>query len=81
MYGVYYHFNNLRFGKSRNIDDCSAANVVVSFVSSEFMKCRLPKGSLDHPTNRVAEASVSSEEEEEDDPTETWKSLKVAAYI
>ena len=43
MYGFYHHFNNLRFNKSRNLNDYSAAHVVVSFVSSELMKCRLLK--------------------------------------
>ena len=43
MYGFYYHFNNLRFKKSQNVKECSAAHEVISFVSSETFKCRLLK--------------------------------------
>ena len=41
MYGFYYQFSNLRFGKTQNVNDCSAAHVVVYVVSSEMLKCRL----------------------------------------
>ena len=36
MYGFYYHVNNPRFNKSQNINDSSAANVVVDFLSSDY---------------------------------------------
>ena len=51
MYGVYYHFNNLRFGKSQSVNDWSAAatHVVILFVSSEILNCRFLKLLLDHP--------------------------------
>ena len=39
MYGFYYNFKNLHFRKSQNIDDCSAAHVVICFISSEVLKC------------------------------------------
>ena len=51
MYGFYSHFNNPRFDKSQNIDDSSAANVGISFVSSEHLKCRLLRLLSDHPMN------------------------------
>ena len=37
MYEFYYHFNNLRFKRTQNINACSAAHVVISFVSSDIM--------------------------------------------
>ena len=43
MYGFYYHFNNLRFRKPQAINDCSAAHVVISSLSSEIITCRLLK--------------------------------------
>ena len=43
MYGFNHHFNNQRLNKSQNLNDCLAAHVVVSFVSSESMTCRLLK--------------------------------------
>ena len=54
MCGFYYHFNNLRFNKSQNINDSSAAHAVISFASSEHLKCRLLKWLLDHPTESVS---------------------------
>ena len=51
MYRFYYHFNNLHFNKTQHINDLTAANVVVSFVSSELLKCRLSTWLLDHPMN------------------------------
>ena len=35
---MYNQFNNLHFNKSQNLDDFSAARVVVSFISSELVK-------------------------------------------
>ena len=37
------HFNNLRFNKSQNINDLSAAHVAVLFDLRESMQCRLLK--------------------------------------
>ena len=51
-YEVYYHFNNLRFNNSQNLNDVSAAHEVVCFVPSENLKCRLLKWWLDHPTTK-----------------------------
>ena len=49
MSGFYYNFNNLRFKTTQNINELSAAYVVVWFVSGGIMKRRLLKWSLDHP--------------------------------
>ena len=49
MYGVYYHFNNLRFRESQHVIEFSAAHVVTYCASSEIMKCRLLKRFLNHP--------------------------------
>ena len=38
MFGFSYHFNNLRFTQSQNLNDRSAAHVVSLFVSSEILK-------------------------------------------
>ena len=35
--------------QTRHVNDCSAAHVAISFVSSENMKCRLLNWLLDHP--------------------------------
>ena len=51
VYGCYYHFNNLRFKKSQNLNYYSAAHVVVDCVSSWILKCRLLTWLLDHPTS------------------------------
>ena len=53
MYGFYYHFNNLRFKQTQQINDCSAAHVVIPFVSSKHLRCRLLKWMLDHPTSHA----------------------------
>ena len=53
MYGFYNHFNNLRFKKTRNLDDYSAAHVVISFVSREIMICRLLKLLLAQPMTYI----------------------------
>ena len=50
MYGFCSHFINLRFKQTQFINDRSAAQVVVLFVSSGSMKCRSLKWLLDHPT-------------------------------
>ena len=47
MYVFYYNFNNLRFNKSHNTNDFSAANALIYFVLSELMQCRLFKLLLD----------------------------------
>ena len=41
MHGCYGHFNNLRFRISQHINSHSAAHVLIGFVSSELMTCRL----------------------------------------
>ena len=46
--GFYHHFNNLCFRKRTSMT-CSAAHVVISFVSSDILRCRLLKWLLDHP--------------------------------
>ena len=51
VYGFCYHFNDLLFSKTQHINDNSAAHVVVSFVSSEILKCRSLKLLLDLPMN------------------------------
>ena len=43
MRGFYYHFSNLCFNKSQNLNEFSAAHVAISFVSSEIMRFRLLK--------------------------------------
>lgn len=43
MYGFYHTLNNLRFRKSQNVNDLSAAPVDIPVASSEIMKCRLSK--------------------------------------
>ena len=58
MYGFYYHFNNLRFNKSHDINDLLAAHVViVCRVLNEFLKCMLLKLWLDHPVKDVVSRS------------------------
>ena len=54
MYGFCDHFNNLRFERSQSLNDLPAAHVVISFVSSDMMNCRLLKWLLDHPMNIVS---------------------------
>ena len=49
MHWFYYHFKNLRFGKSQHINVFSAAHVFMYVVSSEIMKRRLLNRLLDHP--------------------------------
>ena len=56
MCGFYYRFNNLRFKQSQHINDFSAAHVVILFVSSEIMKCRLLKYLSDHPMKLLVTA-------------------------
>ena len=58
MYGFYHHFNNLRFGIRLNITGFPVAISSVFFVSSEFLKCRLLKGSLPHPMNVLRPISL-----------------------
>ena len=59
MYGFSYHFNNLRFNITQDINDCSAAHVVVAFVSSGILKCRFLKRWLDHPMKcTIAEETI-----------------------
>ena len=48
MYGFYCNFDNLRFRNSQNTNDCSAAHVLISVVSSEILKCTWLKSLLDH---------------------------------
>ena len=56
MHGFYYYyFNNLRFNKSQNINELSAADVFISFVSSELLRCRLLKRSLYHPMSNASD--------------------------
>ena len=56
MYGFYYHFNNLHVRNSHRKYSYSDAwcvfhlkPVVLWFVSSEVLNCRLLKSLLDHP--------------------------------
>ena len=51
-------FQQLRFKQSQHLNDCSAAHVVVSFVSSEILKCRLLTGLLDHSMNHADRSHV-----------------------
>ena len=41
IYRFNYNFNNLRFKQTQDINDCSAAHVVIYVVSSEILKFRL----------------------------------------
>ena len=51
VHGFYCNFNNLRFNKSQNTNDESAAHVVVYAVSGDIVTCRLLKWLLDHSMN------------------------------
>ena len=44
--------------KHHNINDCSAAHVVVSVVSSDMLHCRLLKWLLDHPMDEPRRAAL-----------------------
>ena len=46
--------HNLRFKQAQAIDDVSAAYVVIEFVSSEILRCRLLKLLLYHPPTRYS---------------------------
>ena len=62
MCGFYYHFNNLRFNQSQQINEFPAAHVIVLFALSEILKGRLLKWLLDHRMNH-ARASGNRREE------------------
>ena len=58
MYGFYYHVSSLRFNDSRTSMFFSAAwsafhlkRVIIMFVSSEVLNCRVLKLLLDYPMN------------------------------
>ena len=69
MCGCYYHLNNLRFNKSQNNNDVSAAHVVMCVVSSDIMECRWLKWLWDHPFNHVPCADgVAARKAETADP-------------
>ena len=60
MYGFYYHFNNLRFNKPQHINDLSAAQGNISFISSDILKWRLLKWLSDHPMRHVSSMCTSA---------------------
>ena len=64
MYGLYHHFNSLRFNKTQSINETSAAHVVIQFASSEILKSARGRGRararsselLDHVADRVLDS-------------------------
>ena len=82
MYGLYYHFNNLRFNNSLNSMISPFPFQVLFLVSSEFLKCRLLKWLLarrvrvlcgTRPVTQVEQSSWSIPSSADDAPERTFK--------